>query len=304
MACANPTVFRKGSAPNSCGRCKFCKIARRKAWLFRLSKEAERWPFTYFITLTYNDENLPISRDFVDADTGECFTLSCPPTLVKKELQNFFKRLRFHTKADLRYFAVGEYGTRTSRPHYHAILYSSIDFVPRFSHFTRNRVPLYRSAFLEQSWDFGFCSISELTIGRIGYTLKYVTKEGKVIPGTEPQFKVNSQRLGNNVFTPDMVDFWFSDPANFYIRYDGNIIPMPKYFKDILLRDDPVYDFGDVGYRQLISHHLNQVVEANKMSSFLNFAALHPGRTHDWHLAMHSRALQNTDNFSFDTSVL
>lgn len=304
MACANPTVFRKGSAPNSCGRCKFCKLASRKGWLFRLTKEAERWDFAYFITLTYDNDSLPVTRDFVDVDTGEVTTVSTPPTLVKSAMQKFFKRLRFNTKADLRYFAVGEYGSRTSRPHYHAILYTDLDFALRFSHLTRERVPLFRSAYLEQSWPFGFCSISELTVGRIGYTLKYITKTPKVIRGTEPQFKINSNYLGNNVFTPEMVDFWFSDPSNFYIRYDGQIIPMPKYFKDALLKDDPVSDFHDVGYRQLISAHLNSVVEANKHAKFLEWTTLHPDKDNEWHQSMYSRVSMDMDSYSFDTSVL
>lgn len=60
---------------------------------------------------------------------------SCFGVLWKKDLQNFFKRFR---KAcayalptfDWKYFAVGEYGCYTFRPHYHIILFSdsTVDF--------------------------------------------------------------------------------------------------------------------------------------------------------------------------------
>lgn len=47
--------------------------------------------------------------------------------LRKKDLQDFIKRLRFQIRekfnAEIRYFAVGEYGPKHFRPHYHVILY-------------------------------------------------------------------------------------------------------------------------------------------------------------------------------------
>lgn len=59
-----------------------------------------------FLTLTYDDEHLPI--------TG---------SLVKKDLQNFWKRLRKDYEKPIRYYACGEYGDNTMRPHYHAIVF-------------------------------------------------------------------------------------------------------------------------------------------------------------------------------------
>jgi len=56
-----------------------------------------------FITLTYDNENLPENA-----------------TLVPKDLKDFQKRLRYHANIDLRFFSVGEYGEKTQRPHYHA----------------------------------------------------------------------------------------------------------------------------------------------------------------------------------------
>lgn len=63
-----------------------------------------------YITLTYDDDHLP-------GDGG----------VHKKELQNFFKRLRkrlFNERGiKIRYFACGEYGDQDGRPHYHAIVF-------------------------------------------------------------------------------------------------------------------------------------------------------------------------------------
>lgn len=65
-----------------------------------------------FCTLTYSPEKLP----FVSLDNPSS-------TLVPKDLQLFLKRLRKAYPQPLRFFAVGEYGDRTWRPHYHAALF-------------------------------------------------------------------------------------------------------------------------------------------------------------------------------------
>lgn len=64
-----------------------------------------------FTTLTYDEKHLP-------------------PTLQKQHLQNFLRRLRKRLKRQkpartIRFFAAGEYGEKTERPHYHAILYGA-----------------------------------------------------------------------------------------------------------------------------------------------------------------------------------
>ena len=62
-----------------------------------------------FITLTYDDENLPPGG-----------------TLVVQDYQAFVKRLRARISPQkLRYYFVGEYGDpkNTERPHYHAAIF-------------------------------------------------------------------------------------------------------------------------------------------------------------------------------------
>jgi len=63
-----------------------------------------------FITLSYSDENLPV----VDG----------VPNLVKMHLQQWLKRIRRASEPlRLRFYAVGEYGDASERPHYHVILF-------------------------------------------------------------------------------------------------------------------------------------------------------------------------------------
>lgn len=94
-----------------CGKCTPCRIRRVSEWQLRLQFEANSWKHVAFVTLTYSDEFLPRNP----------FTFE--PTLDKKELQLFWKRLRKRLKRKIKYFACGEYGSLNSRPHYHAIIY-------------------------------------------------------------------------------------------------------------------------------------------------------------------------------------
>ena len=71
-----------------------------------MTEEAKLHKENCFITLTYNNNNLPKYK-----------------SLVKKELQDFFKRLRKKYGEGIRYYACGEYGPKGKRPHYHAIIF-------------------------------------------------------------------------------------------------------------------------------------------------------------------------------------
>lgn len=101
-----------------CGKCVHCRIQRRKEWSIRMLHELCSWDKASFITLTYDDEHLPVSP------VGKIGPIQYPwPTLQKAELQKFFKRLRKNYDQKIKYFACGEYGDDKQRPHYHAILF-------------------------------------------------------------------------------------------------------------------------------------------------------------------------------------
>lgn len=90
-----------------CGKCIGCRLERSRKWAMRCVYEAQQYQENSFLTLTYAPEFLP--------EGG---------TLVKRDLQLFFKRLRkSFPDVKIRYFACGEYGEQFARPHYHVILF-------------------------------------------------------------------------------------------------------------------------------------------------------------------------------------
>lgn len=94
-----------------CGHCTACKLNHANEWAVRCSIETKYNNYSYFITLTYDEEHL-----FYTADQ------KLTPSLNKKHIQDFIKKLRKHY--NLRYFCAGEYGPKTGRPHYHMIIWT------------------------------------------------------------------------------------------------------------------------------------------------------------------------------------
>lgn len=75
--------------------------------MHRILLEAYQHADNAFITLTYSDETLPTSG-----------------SLIPEDLTRWLKRLRFEIRpARVRYYAVGEYGTESQRPHYHIAMF-------------------------------------------------------------------------------------------------------------------------------------------------------------------------------------
>ena len=90
--------------------------------------EAKNYKNNYFVTLTYSEENVPTIA-YTDISKKDNYEYCEELTLCKKDFQNFMKRLRFHYKDkynwdNIRFFACGEYGEQTGRPHYHTIIFN------------------------------------------------------------------------------------------------------------------------------------------------------------------------------------
>lgn len=181
-------VFKKTDAETGigikipCGKCPGCKLEQSRQWAVRCMHEKRLHDYSSFITLTYSDANLPPGR-----------------TLVKADLTNFMKRLRHTTGAGLRFFACGEYGENTSRPHYHVLLLNS-DFTDKRLVKTGTEYNIYESATLSRLWTYGHHAIGDVTFESAAYVARYCMKkrqDGKTVQdGRTPEYIVMSRRPG------------------------------------------------------------------------------------------------------------
>lgn len=153
-----------------CGRCTECRIRKVKEWSARCLAEKKTSKNAYFVTLTYSDDNLRFQS--VDGNLI--------PVLVKKDCQLFFKRLRKalfgNKKGDLKYFLSGEYGEKTLRPHYHAIIYNlPLDDLRLYK--VKGKTVYYTSDFLSKVWGLGYVVVGLVNNKSVSYTCSYTLKK-------------------------------------------------------------------------------------------------------------------------------
>lgn len=175
-----------------CGKCIGCRMEYSRQWANRCMLELEYHDSAYFVTLTYDDYHVPESF-YPDPKTGEAMRSL---TLNKRDLQLFMKRLRARFENDtIRFFACGEYGPSTFRPHYHLILFGLHlpDLVPIGQ---LRGYQYYRSESLERCWSrkdtfenligeecvtpltkIGNITITDVTWETCAYTARYITKK-------------------------------------------------------------------------------------------------------------------------------
>ena len=211
----------------------------------------EKGTYGSFVTLTYDDENLPV--------TG---------SISKKEHQVFIRALRDKLRlkgVEIRYFMCGEYGETEyhqedpwtkirlgpGRPHYHYIIFG-YDFPDKTPWKIHRGNQYYRSAELEEVWTKGFSTVGAVTPETAAYTARYVTKKitgedaedhyTRLIPETgeywpiQPEFCLMSLK-------PGIGADWFSKYGSTDVYDSGDFIVIngKKYvtprFYDRLLED-------------------------------------------------------------------
>lgn len=167
-----------------------------------------------FLTLTYAPEHLPSGG-----------------TLVLKDLQLWLKRFR-KVHGPVRYYAVGEYGDITQRPHYHVALFgcppndANRDYVSR-------------------TWRLGLSHWGEITMQSAqyiaGYTVKRMTKhDDPRLGGRYPEFSTMSLRPGIGASAIETVATalsaeadrrnydWLDDLPN-VLRHGRRSLPLGRY---------------------------------------------------------------------------
>jgi len=213
--CYRPIFLKQQGTYVPCSKCPKCIRRRVSGWSFRLMQEDRISTSSHFLTLTYDTKFVPISA------SGKL-------TLQKEDLQLFFKRLRKaqcgNAQSPIKYYAVGEYGGRTQRPHYHIIMFNAdLDFI-------------------QPAWKQGHIYYGSVSGASVGYTLKYMSKQKKGRIGTTPnddrvpEFAVMSKGLGVSYLDETTCNWHVEDlTGRMYCTLAGGVkIAMPRYYKEKL----------------------------------------------------------------------
>ena len=160
--------------------------------------------------------------DYVDSNFGFSHS-DCVPLLYYPDLQRFMKRLRkylskYFKNETIRYYAIGEYGTSSYRPHWHILLFTESDSIARFlqNTFYENRTlstskrTVHSSFLLDSLWQYGSNSVDKTDGNASGYISNYVVGSSvlpKVLGKLAPQKTFHSVRFGVPYAKSEIRDF-------------------------------------------------------------------------------------------------
>lgn len=201
----------------ACGRCIECRLQHAAGWATRCMHETKSHEVNTFVTLTYDDKNLP--------EDGSLFY---------RDFQLFMKRLRKKSDFQFKFYMCGEYGERTLRPHYHALLFG-MDFSDRrFYKYGSDGDRLDTSQLLDDTWEKGLCSVGDVTLQSAGYVSGYVTqkvtgdKAADHYMGRLPEFSHMSNGIGKAWIAKYGKQVYDLDR----IIVDGKKVKTPRYYDE------------------------------------------------------------------------
>lgn len=247
MRCKSP--YRSAAGEFGCGQCMPCRVNRRRLWTGRIVLESRHHEHNAFATFTYADP--------------------CPFELDPRHLQLFWKKLR-KVHAPFRYFAVGEYGDKTFRPHYHAALFG---------------VSFLEGELLAQTWEHGFIHLGELNHNSAQYIAGYVTKKMTAkddprLEGRHPEFARMSLRPGIGRLAMTEAGRHFTESAASRgllkmgdvprdIQTDGKSYPLGRYLRNALREEVGWEGTTPQGVRLAISYK-NSLMSAEDITASEN----------------------------------
>jgi hypothetical protein len=230
-----------------CGTCILCRQEQSRQWAVRIAHEASLHDQNSFLTLTYRDDQLP-QRGSLDYS----------------HLQKFFKRVR-KAGYQFRYYAVGEYGDTTHRPHYHVCMFGQA--------WTHRRIIirekphlLWTSLHLEELWGLGQVTIGELNYATASYTAGYIHKKlnkkqtyvvpdektGELLPIGQPRALMSRR--------PGIGHDWYQSWKKYTYDHDHVVLggspgKPPKYYDNKLKEEnEKLYDNIKTKRRGRASH--------------------------------------------------
>lgn len=181
---------------------------KQQEWCFRIDQEMKACAISFFVTLTYSNENL------VFADVEPC--------LNKRDLQLHFKKVRKALEPrSVKYYAVGEYGERSNpgRPHYHYLLF----YYGQFERFKLMNI-------IKDNWDKGISQVLPVT-GAQGYVTKYILKFDSRDHLVKP-FSMISHGLGISYLTDEVLKYHHDNLINYGVKPGGFKVKLPRYYQD------------------------------------------------------------------------
>ncbi len=257
-----------------CGKCVGCRLEYSRQWAMRCTLEALQHERNYFVTLTYDEFSLPTNPYKVccDPETGLVTHDGHSHPLVPDDLKKFIKDLRryyeYHYKhKGIRFFACGEYGGKTARPHFHIILFNCpiLDLELYKRNFQGK--PYFNSKTFDKIWNKGYTVIAECCFDTCAYVARYIMKKQTGVNSDiydyldiTPEFTRMSRKpgIGRTYFDENHGKIYTYDQVTL-LGADGKAMQPcpPKYFDKIYAELEPDH-FEEVKQKRLVNQAITE----------------------------------------------
>lgn len=236
------------SFPADCGKCLPCLKKRKQQWSYRLTEEMRDSFSAYFVTLTYDENNVPWADYKMTANVDdhkqfikrlkyfEQTKILNKRTEISKEEYNRkkegIKTTQIYLQDDgnigqrrkkLEFYGVIEYGDLTKRPHFHYILFNIQDVES-----------------IAKAWEKGRIQVDECNVNTIDYVLKYMMKDPaeKVKDAIQPEKSFVSKGIGNRAITGELKRYIKTPEGNMVINTRGSKVALPRYYRKKYLTEE------------------------------------------------------------------
>lgn len=216
------TDERKLYVAVGCGECIECRKQKAREWQIRLHEELKVWKYKYFLTLTFDSEQL---EKLVNELNGTETNVNDAAQLA---VRRFLERWRKKYKKSVRHWLVTELGHEgTERIHLHGIIFDN--------------QPHTNEEFAE-IWKYGWTYTGDYCNERtINYIVKYITK----IDIDHKTYKADiycSAGLGACYLENAMIlkkhEFCGTDTKQYYTLPNGQKVALPKYYRNKLWTEE------------------------------------------------------------------
>lgn len=269
-----------------CGECVGCRLQKSRDWANRCMLELSDHKSAFFLTLTYDDNHL-FDKNGNPWDNNPY----CEPSVLKDHVRQFIRKLRDNGQ-NIRYFACGEYGDNTLRPHYHIIVFGLE--IPDLKFYKKSGLNdiYYTSEYINSFWcsniksdpePYGYVIIGQVTWETCAYTARYCMKK---INGTKiwelykslninPEFVLMSTHPGIAHSYLDRAGPGILESSSIPIstKNGGRKIGVPRYFKRLC--SDTYCEYVDYITRQAEEDAMNGLISSFNKTSLSHIDYLH-----------------------------
>lgn len=280
-----------------CRQCPVCAQSIKKDWTIRIIHEAQYHEVNCALTLTFSPEVLEQRKPM-------------KWSVYKSDVTKFIKKLRTYinryenSDVKIKYYAAGEYGSKTNRPHYHIIIFgwvpSDIDVHGKSTVVVNNASEQHHSQFIDRVWNQGRSTVGLFTGSSAGYIAGYVNKKldnkennvvySEYVDGERlyrhPEFNTMSEGIGRRWIYDNYRATFF----NGFITHSDNErvykYSIPPYYLRCLESIDPVL------YEKVRSERLEYLENSDDYQLMLSDPtafAEKQDRMYDYHYTLHNR---------------